>query len=670
MKPKVTFLLLVILILDISHSFAQDKRALIIAVGKYNYSVTRWAPISSTSDIPLIKNALLQQGFGESNITVIQDQEATKAGIMMSFDKLLEQTKPGDVVLVHYSGHGQQIQDNDGDELDGYDEALIPIDAHLMFRKGVYEGENHLRDDEIGIFLDKIRQKAGEKGNILLVIDACHSGTSSRGEAIARGTDVPFSEPNYKPGERSATSEHYGLYVERKDFAPMACFYGAAAHQLNYEYRIDEKTSVGSLSYAFSKAFTEASATTTYKGLFDRIKVEMASIAPNQSPQSEGTMDQQILGGKILGVPNYSVVIKFFDDKNVTISKGTLHGVNPGSKVGFYNIDERDFASKAAKATGTIVLADLVSADVLLDKPLTEKDAKSSWVFVTEQNFGSMAVAIKTDIKTTSLAKAFKDKVDKMPMLSIKNDKYDLIIEENNQFTRGNNLLLSTIQDKELWSKPAGSKSDEELAQEIIQRIISYSQTRFLRNIEVEDYNLTTTLEIVPIEANRVGRRVVEVREIPLSERKDTSGTLVFQEGDFFKIKITNEGSQIVYFSVLDIQPDDQINVIIPQQGRVAAEYRLEPGKTYVSPPVELFPPYGSEVFKLIASDTPMDLGLVVTSRGSDNQHRGPGKNPFQELLVESYKSEETSTRGVVTHNIPAGAVHVKSILFTIKPKK
>ena len=40
--------------------------------------------------------------------------------------------------------------DDNGDEEDGLDEALIPYDAQFWYAPGEYEGQNHLRDDELG----------------------------------------------------------------------------------------------------------------------------------------------------------------------------------------------------------------------------------------------------------------------------------------------------------------------------------------------------------------------------------------------------------------------------------------------------------------------------------------------------------------------------------------
>jgi hypothetical protein len=311
----------------------------------------------------------------------------------------------------------------------------------------------------------------------------------------------------------------------------------------------------------------------------------------------------------------------------------------------------------------------VVTAEIELDVPIDEKVAKESWVFVTEQNFGSMAVSAKIDIKDPTLARALSSTLENVPLIKISNDSYDLIVEDNNQFTRGNNVLISTTSDTELWSKPLGAGNEDRMAREIVDRIIGYSQTRYLRNLEVEDFNLYSRMEIIPIKVRREKGTWVEEGELPVAEFMDPSGNLVFKEGDYFKVRVTNEGSQMVYLSIIDIQPDDVINVLIPERGKTAEEYRLAPGDKWNSRPIKLVPPFGLEVFKLIACDTPMDLGPVLQSRGENPQSKGAGSNPFQKLFSDSFKPE-VSSRGVETTNLPAGSTHVTSIIFQIRAKE
>ncbi|MBK8090133.1 MAG: caspase family protein [Chitinophagaceae bacterium] len=126
-------------------------------------------------------------GIQKENIRIVRDKEATKLGILNAIkQQLIDKAKPGDVCVFHFSGHGEQVFDDNGDEADGYDEALVTYDAPMEYQPGV---EKHLRDDEFGLKLEEIRTKLGADGNLLVIIDACHSGTSTRsGLGNYRGT--------------------------------------------------------------------------------------------------------------------------------------------------------------------------------------------------------------------------------------------------------------------------------------------------------------------------------------------------------------------------------------------------------------------------------------------------------------------------------------------------
>jgi metacaspase-1 len=127
--PAIWIFLTLFLFGNLAVTLAADppKTALLVAIGNYPPS-TGWPQISSLNDVNIIKKALIKQGFSESDIHVLAEEAATKAGIEMAIQKyLVETAKPGGVAYFHFSGHGQQVADDGDDELDGYDEAIVPI---------------------------------------------------------------------------------------------------------------------------------------------------------------------------------------------------------------------------------------------------------------------------------------------------------------------------------------------------------------------------------------------------------------------------------------------------------------------------------------------------------------------------------------------------------------
>lgn len=236
--------MLIFLPLVTFEAWGQSRHALIIGIGNYPAD-SGWNAIHGNNDVAIIKDALLRQGFSSDDILQLIDSEATKQNILLCIDKLFESCQTGDVVYLHFSGHGQQITDLNGDEEDGFDEAWIPYDAKKVYVSGEYEGEKHLTDDELNTLFTKLRVRIGAKGKIIIVADACHSGSGSRGfpdeEAFVRGTSKKFIIPCH------------GSNVVKKQ-PPIEWLYVAACkpYQSNYEYQSSTGEYYGILSYVIA----------------------------------------------------------------------------------------------------------------------------------------------------------------------------------------------------------------------------------------------------------------------------------------------------------------------------------------------------------------------------------------------------------------------------------
>lgn len=229
---------IIMLMLTACTLVAREKRALAVGIGVYQDPV--WEKIHADNDLAYVGRILDMYGF--TDITFLRNEQATKAEIVKAFDGLMGRCSEGDVIYIHFSGHGQQVRDLSGDETDGYDEAWIPYDA---YRKCCPEddGSRHLVDDEINVMLAALRDKVGRYGQILVIVDACHSGNSSRMPKsnttgfVARGVSDIFV-----PSAQAEVSEN----VAEDWILISAC----EDYQVNFEVR---KPSVGKLTYAIYK---------------------------------------------------------------------------------------------------------------------------------------------------------------------------------------------------------------------------------------------------------------------------------------------------------------------------------------------------------------------------------------------------------------------------------
>jgi transcription termination factor NusB len=643
-----------------------NKIALIVAVGNYP-SYGGWSKISSSSDIPLIKNMLLSQGFKEQDIKLLVDSVATHDGIVAAINDIINRAQKGDIVFFHYSGHGQQIRDDNGDEIDGYDESLVPYDAYMRYKKGVYQGEKHLRDDELGNLLASLRSKVGLGGEIIVTLDACHSGTATRGFGKCRGTAEKFAEPGYEPIIKEGKDE--GLFENKistrgsaDELAPLVVFSGASAEELNYEYTDDQGNSYGSLSYALSKVFSKAPKNSTYRGVFDLVKLEMSVIAPKQTPQVEGDLDKGILGGQAVEQQTYYKIKEWVDEKTCILNAGNLMGIYDNSLVAFYPINTTDPSKQKPIAEGIVANASAVECDIILKTTISKNQALNSWVFIKEKSFGDFRTKIKIiDINNSKLTDKVKLSFTKQTSINITDKNPDIIAE----ISKNNNksvISLITPTDISLFSKEFDVSEEDKVINEAIEIIKSYTQVTILKNLEMEDKNLAVKFEIIPITVKKVGTRYTEDARLPINS-KMVNGSLIFNEGDCFKLRITNDGYEPAYYQILDIQADNKVGLLVPSFNKTPQEYKIYPGDTVELKDIFVFgEPYGNEVFKLIATHEALNLNGIISSRGAGSRGAGEPMNPFEALLAESF----TQTRAAPMA-VPPSSANVYSKIITIK---
>ena len=281
MKRFAGVILSVLLIGSISLS-AQEKRALLIGIGQYAPE-TGWHQIHGDNDVAITRSVLLKNGFSANNIRNLVNEEATFESIDKAIQSLLAESKKKDIIYIQFSGHGQQITDLDGDEEDGLDECWIPYDAGKTFISGVYSGQRHFTDDRLFGYLSKLRSRIGSEGKIIVISDACHSGSGSRGEGddiFFRGTDEKFVIPGAKATHtvrRSPENDVQWLFVA-------AC----KSYQTNYEHRLPTGQYCGSLTYVISEDQSDF-LTTPYSTLIDGWKERLQIVAKfPQSIEEEG----------------------------------------------------------------------------------------------------------------------------------------------------------------------------------------------------------------------------------------------------------------------------------------------------------------------------------------------------------------------------------------------
>ncbi len=250
----------IIFLVDTQSLTAQTKRALIIGISDYGNAMedpNKWSNINGANDVALLSPLLKKQDY---KVTSLVDSQATYSNITNALKKLTKDAKKGDIVYLHFSMHGQPFEDLNGDETDGWDEALIPVDAQMYYEEDMYDGGKHLIDDELESFFTKIRSKIGTNGELFVVLDACHSGTASRGDdEYVRGIREGFtrSGKEYTPNRSEETNDYFNIPSEVGQ-SHITILEACRSYQQNKEILdYESKTWYGSLSYYVAKAMND-----------------------------------------------------------------------------------------------------------------------------------------------------------------------------------------------------------------------------------------------------------------------------------------------------------------------------------------------------------------------------------------------------------------------------
>jgi hypothetical protein len=662
MKQLIIYFLIFLLCGEVLN--AQKKHALIIAVGDYPIE-SGWKKISSENDVPLISSFLKRQGFKEKNIKILENEQATKKGIVAGFENLTKNTETGDIVHIHFSGHGQQIMDNNGDELDGYDESIIPYDAGMDYENCPAKGENHFRDDELSVYLNAIRVRIGPEGDLIVTIDACHSGTATRGIGLSRGTTVKFAPQDYSP-EFDYLKRENQSFLEANDgqhLSPIVIFSGSSASEQNFEYTFEGK-SYGSLSYALSTVMMQTDTNITYRGIFGKIQGMMSAIAPRQNPQIEGEADRKIFGGQSVAQTAFTVVKYWIDSTKLVLEAGKLNGITNNSSVEFYPVGTTKPDKIVLLNTGTVVNAQLGEAVVLLGKPMKEEAAYESWAFVRSINIGDISVGVKiAGTIPDSIGRLIRSEVTTAKHLHEAESKPGISLLTDD--SKENEIYLITHDDFVLKRFIIEDYSATTLASEVITQINRYTQVILLKKLEAVNSRIRVGMEIIPVVFDE---RFEETGRTAMDKRRNDQGHLIFEEGEYFKIKLTNYGQKRAYYTLISIQADNSVNVLIPERDvngnlyRSAADCFIDAGVTEELGAVFYFgKPYGQEVFKLVSSSKPMQLQQLSETRGSENVDRTVF-NDFELLFSSDFEHH----RSFESYRLPPEFIHIETLVFEV----
>ncbi|KAL7271818.1 Ca(2+)-dependent cysteine protease [Rhizina undulata] len=163
------------------------RKALLIGI---NYFGQRGQLRGCINDVKNMSTFLHERfNYKREDMVILTDDQQnprsqpTKQNILQAMHWLVKDAQPNDCLFFHYSGHGGQAKDTDGDESDGYDETIYPVDFRFS---------GHIVDDE----MHRIMVQPLKTGvRLTAIFDSCHSG-SALDLPYLYSTQGTLKEPN------------------------------------------------------------------------------------------------------------------------------------------------------------------------------------------------------------------------------------------------------------------------------------------------------------------------------------------------------------------------------------------------------------------------------------------------------------------------------------------
>lgn len=346
---------------------APQRHALLI--GASGYDEERIGPgvelLGPRNDVALMIRALraydvadtnmlvLADGLGQTGIDFTAHGDPTHASIIAAFSDMLERAQPGDEVLIYFSGHGSRQPQPEGaavPEANGFDEIFLPLDiGHWEGAQGDRQAgvQNALLDDEIGSFLDALRER---NVFVWLVVDTCHSGGANRsaGPGGEFRTRAVTEDLLGIPAEARSAAEQRGQSTRSATASArpesslalgeggFVAFYAAHSGQLALEGLMPKvgpaegRDNFGVMTFHIANGLL-AGGVASYRDLAYRVLSgynDWGSRAP--APLFEGDLDRALLGqdGTVRS-PQWHA--RFLARDTTEIEAGSLEGVGEGA---------------------------------------------------------------------------------------------------------------------------------------------------------------------------------------------------------------------------------------------------------------------------------------------------------------------------------------------------
>jgi hypothetical protein len=545
------------------------------------------------NDVERMKEALIARlALPKESIKTLKNDEATRDGILGAIrTHLLEPAAAGDVVILHFSGHGAQSVDDSGEEPDGLDETIVPHDSRVG---QVFD----ITDDEINELLSEI---AARTPNVVFILDSCHSGAAAK--AAGLGTSVRQAPVDLRRRPR-AQARARGLIEGPGGVRPLGANYvlisGSMPHELSNEALFGERFD-GALTHALTEVLKTAPPRATYRDVMDAVRAHVSARFPYQHPQIEGTgLDSVVFGTEQLTARPFVLVEPKPEGGKLAVEAGEIHGLTRGTVLRVYAAGTKDFEAAPVTARARITAVEAFTAEAEVEGAGRVGD-HSRAVLEAVRSPGFQAGVLFEGVDGSPLLKEVRQGLSAYDLVRSVTAPTEALLrlrvsEGQAQLLDRDGGLLSSV--------PDGAAS----AGQVASRVLHWAQWHALLALEGKSTRLDVEL--------RLERPGLGGAWEPVGEE--------VSEGTPLRITATNRSSTPLFLLLLDLTSDGAVKPLRPRPGQ--APEAVSPGKSITLEPTAGLKP-GAErvvdVLKVIATTKQVSPDSFVLGAAQRNAPLG-----------------------------------------------
>ena len=611
----------------------------------------------------------------------------TRKNIVDSFRKLGETAPEGAQVYIQYSGHGGRAKTvfPDIKGTGEIDEGLVPTDI------GTSEGQ-YVRDLELAQLLKELVDK---KLTVTLVLDCCHSGGATRGDAEIRGMNVEDDKPLQDTFEPVAPLEvlaatwqsltgggtrglKAGGVPESRDYVLLAaCRQNEFAFEFPFNRETKEKN--GALTYWLLDTLKQPYPGQTYKDLFDRINAKVHSQFPTQTPVLLGEGNRKIFGtdfgDTVFAVDVMKVESNEKGEPQALLAIGQANGVSKGAEFTIYPLGTTDLTKKEDRIAIATIIQRGSSQSLCELKPIAGKERqveqgdRAVQISASINLVRTVSLIPKDDPALLAIAQALPDNgwvelaedgagIDYIVSINDKGDEYEIR-------DSGDRLLKNISPPVKIANTDAPAK--------VVKRLVHLAK-----------YKATSEIDNTDTDSPLSGKLIVEW--LGTSDTYDTGDPIPTKEkltkftdpnkptvkvGEYVFLSVRNDSTQTLNVAALNLDAEWAIEQILPRN-KNELFITLEAGREKILPlkpaldgqddsvenTVKVFGTLDAanyQVLELPSLDKPLPSG-----RGGMR-----GVNPLAALL-EAIDDEQPKTRKLTVGASPSTEWTTKQVVLTI----